>query len=845
MQIKKEGAVLKHRLLAALLSVALLFQMIAPMSTPMSAQASTAAGVGTINASITDADNGAVSLSGTNDLAQMSWASLTNHIANIYTLKISVTNMPTTTTNTLSVALPLGMVYKYPELSTYLAQAGQFANDVNVAASTKTAVGLSSADGYDFLNGTFNFVLNRGVQATTVYIPISFDTKINTDTITNAITVKLSNSAGAISDVLEKVTRTADTGSLLYHPSLSVRSFSAGTVITPPAVNRNIDPSRSTNPAASLVTKVTAVLHVSDPRAVIVNTDTTGNWALDSSDVSNGNYTLTFTPPGGVYYASRQGDDPNAITLPYAIQFPASAGWAVGDSVTLTYATGTGVTYEQYDVNNPVGNTGSTISAAHSFGPIISTYPQVFRYLDPGEKVYVNYANPAIYLGTTSNPSNGSISFSSDIDCANPDPAINDETGVLGMFNIGNAGATDSAPKNVDIHFDSTAYGVLSAYLPYTPGATLTSVSYKTTAQTVWQTKTVNIAARSFGLVYLSYMDLGLNTNRAEFITDISYNLGVIPANSWMSNSPILSNSNAQANYFGKWLGPNDLTTSGVATIRVYDASGTAKDTGMGSVITTRRNGNNLQGMFMLPDSTVAAGDSLSFISSIGSYGNCPNENSTIENPEIYIRSQIIDENGTPLPLNNIVIKNGPAQGGIDLTNYCKITNWPADENGDGQADVIIYKIDTSDVPDGLGAIMGTYISKIDGRIVNTFDSSGDNSSIRLWDSSYDISYSISTTVLTPTQSYLNRNMIFVRDPNANANMLSSGSRLITAASEPKIYSSISDGIPWTTGMVFGPGPGTTTTYGVNSIQAMLATAQIKQKNGTDWLSWESGDDPI
>ncbi|MCL2332184.1 MAG: hypothetical protein FWC54_01685, partial [Actinomycetia bacterium] len=39
MQIKKEGAALKHRLLAALLSVALLFQMIAPMSTPLSASA--------------------------------------------------------------------------------------------------------------------------------------------------------------------------------------------------------------------------------------------------------------------------------------------------------------------------------------------------------------------------------------------------------------------------------------------------------------------------------------------------------------------------------------------------------------------------------------------------------------------------------------------------------------------------------------------------------------------------------------------------------------------------------------------------------------------------------------
>ena len=88
MQIKKEGAVLKHRLLAALLSVALLFQMIAPMSTPLSAQASTAAGVGTINASITDANNGVVSLGGTNDVATMGWSDATNHVAKTYTLKI-------------------------------------------------------------------------------------------------------------------------------------------------------------------------------------------------------------------------------------------------------------------------------------------------------------------------------------------------------------------------------------------------------------------------------------------------------------------------------------------------------------------------------------------------------------------------------------------------------------------------------------------------------------------------------------------------------------------------------------------------------------------------------------
>jgi len=560
----------------------------------------TVPGVGTVNASITDADNGVVEFDGSdgkNSTAEMSWSQITNHISNVYNLRVDLTDMPSDQTNILTVTLPLGMRFQQTNIANYIAQAGQFANDV---ASSSYTRGTSPAAGFTAYYGTYSFTLKPGVQASTANIPIQFDSAVNTDTITNAITIKLSNSTGTVSEVLSKVARDVDTGiKLIPGATTNAFFFTDNDVITPGSDRRSFMVQGIGNTFTCLIASTTYNIKLSDPRALLVNTDTTGDWTLDSSDAATGNYSFAYTPTAGVVYAA-------SPAIPYSVEFPASAGWQDGDKVTLVYTAGTQVAYKQFDVDNPAGNTGSTISTTSNTAALTANVGTLtFTYQQPGEKVYVNYTSPSSYVTSgMTNPAQN-FAFAANIDCGNTNPALNDETGVLGYFYTGNAGVTDSAAKSVDLHFDSAAYGVLGVYVPYTAGSTLASVRYKTTAQTSWQTKTVNVVADMYGRAYISYMTLGLNNNRAEFITDLSYELGVLPAGSMISNGTLTV---YQCFFFGKWLGSNDLTTSGQASIRVYDTTGTANDTGAGYVTTTRRDGNVFSSCVIAPAVTATAG---------------------------------------------------------------------------------------------------------------------------------------------------------------------------------------------------------------------------------------------
>jgi len=118
--------------------------------------------------------------------------------------------MPADKVNTVEVTLPLSVAFQYTTTDSYLAWAGQFANDVG--SSNYARNGGATVDAYSSANGTFSFTLKPGVQATTLYIPIQFDRSINTDTVTNAVIVRLFNSDGEVSEVLGKVIHEADTG---------------------------------------------------------------------------------------------------------------------------------------------------------------------------------------------------------------------------------------------------------------------------------------------------------------------------------------------------------------------------------------------------------------------------------------------------------------------------------------------------------------------------------------------------------------------------------------------------------------------------------------------------------
>jgi hypothetical protein len=165
------------------------------------------AGVGTVDARILDADNGVVSLGGANDSAAFSFASWTStgYTTRYYTLRVELSEIPSDKPSTLEVTLPLGMAFQYTNITTFLNTQPQFKSDLAESPAASYAhAGLTSEGGYTFPNGSYTFTLAIGTKGTTVDIPISFDPSVVTDHITNAVQVKLTNSAGSAEDFLEE-----------------------------------------------------------------------------------------------------------------------------------------------------------------------------------------------------------------------------------------------------------------------------------------------------------------------------------------------------------------------------------------------------------------------------------------------------------------------------------------------------------------------------------------------------------------------------------------------------------------------------------------------------------------
>jgi hypothetical protein len=151
---------------------------------------------------------------------------------------------------------------------------------------------------------------------------------------------------------------------------------------------------------------------------------------------------------------------------------------------------------------------------------------------------------------------------------------------------MGNAGIKDSTEKTVEMLFDSSAIGVMGLHVPYRVGEKLTSVQFTTTANPVWTTATINSTASSVGKAWISYRSLGI-TSRSEFITGIRYDFGIVPASTFYCVSQSTPPYWNGFDFYGKWIGNNDTTTTGTSSIRVYDTDplGT-HDTGIGYITT-------------------------------------------------------------------------------------------------------------------------------------------------------------------------------------------------------------------------------------------------------------------
>lgn len=775
---------------------------------------------GTIAASIT-ADNGTIDLSGTSDVAVMSYQQRANHVPYLYDLTIMLTDLSPSATNTLTITLPRGMKFQYTNISTFLAQAGQFALDVDSSSYTNGG----TFGGATLPNGTYTFTLKQGVQATTLVVPISFTPIVQTDTITNAARVTLSDGSLSVSETLETVTHTID--GKVMHRSHSHASpyevFTSGDMLTLPEACRGIDTRGTGNPVKQLIsggvfqikiTDAAAAGAGEDVRVKLINTDTTGQWVITSSNEATGDYTFTYTPPNGGVYNS-------TCIIPFDVEFASSASlaWAQDDEIEITHvSSGTYLTFVQFDEGDPAGNIGSSVSATASPQYLNLDSGHTFRYQEPGEKVWVNYSSNADYLNNITSGSAANNTVEADIDRADSNPSLNDEVGYLGHFFMGNAGSTKSTNKTVEIHFDATNYGVMALNIPYQAGETLAQVEYTTNLNSSWTTTTVNTRAdATSGLAYLSYVSLGIS-DRTEFITGIRYEFGEIPAGSFYASQVVGGMA-----YFGKWLAANDNSTA-TATIEVFDTdSSSSVTTGLGSV-TTARIDAHMVGFPSVPAATVNAGQVMNFTVPILTGSNMPYGNATTEHPIFYIRSEVKDENNNPLPVTNISLVNDREAlvGQIDQSKLI-ITDWKVDEDGDGQDDVWVYKIDTSALPSSQVALMQKYVQSSNGALVN---------------SGLTLSYQVATTPLSPSQTYDSRHMVYVLDKDATSTWLGSSSRQVTAASDPIIYGSIRHGEDWTKGVVLANSTLNTNTYKVNGVQSILVTSQIKHLTGSSWANY-------
>ena len=780
---------------------------------------------GTMAATIVD-DNGTVNLngSGDNDTAVMSYQQTQNHVTTNYNLAIQLTGLDPSAENIITVTLPHGMKFPYTNIDTFLNTTGQFKSDVLNAAYSHA--GYATLGDYTFPNGTYTFTLKPGVSATSVSIPITFDPTIQTDTITNAVEVTLSDGTNSVTQVLEKVTRPIDPGiaidtHTIYHGTYF--PFSAGDVHFMHSKCNTIKTTSTGNPYSIFITEGVYKLVLNDMnkgagdvRATIVNTDTTGEWALDDSLAASGEYTFTYTPAAGNARRS-------ALVLPYKIVFDAAptVPWNTDDTVTLTYvAADTYNTYLQFAADTPAGNIGSTISATASPKHLVSNVVHTFKYKMPDELVFVNYLNVTEYLSNSVNPAKN-LSFDADVESADPLSSVaNDYTGILGFFLMGNAGTVDSAAKTVEMHFDSTNFGVMALNVPYRVGETLTHVEFTTTSNPSWQTATVSATSNGYGIAYLSYVNLGIGRN--EFITGIRYKFGSVPAGSVYSTY-----SDPGVPYFGKWL-TDTMGATAQATIEVYDTDPSGGNTTGPGTVTTKSIDTYAIGYPNISSNVIAlAGAVMDFSIQIHPSNNTAYLNATTELPVYYIRSELKDENGNLLPVTNIKLTTYEPE--TIPASALNITNWTVDEDGDGYDDAIIYKIDTDTASvDKNKVVLAPRYIRSNGQLAARYTT---------------LSYQIPTTALTPTQTYNMRDMVFVFDKDAINSVNSSASVRIMPANP--FYNGIEHGEGWAKGVLTARSTMSTNTYQINNVQSILVTSQIKHNTATSWINYHPGDTPI
>ena len=692
----------------------------------------------------------------------------------IYDAKITLNNLPITSgQKKASITLPVGMLW-----------VDDASKDENLLSQLDTSKGTNGVEkvaldqepvlGYKFSNsGTRVYYFTEGSKAATINIKVRADSAVNLGYIEDAIVVKTE-----VDNELEEahVDVNVPTGVSiggLFFASDPVNYVGAGSTFS---INKDyIRSARSHHVHTSyyavtrLITRIRFTFHV-DGNATIQLTSTDDEYSLDDSDAVNGNYVITYAPESAVT---------GSLTIPYSVSFPEDA--VPGEIVTIT-ATGETSFWQPEGPNITIAYNNS----------------QNARY------IIVSNEEDVTVGWNTLNPANSGSAHN--ISVNSPVRSVEQMTGALGYGYVNNRGNLDSAPKIAHMTFETDVLGVMMLRLPCSPSSSIESIHIKTVSG-VDKSVAVNTSCNAYGMSDpISYKDLGIE--RDDYVAEVNYLLGVIPAATQLRNAAVSDGTRAFL-FTGRRL---DASRPGHATIEIFDADNPERTTGVATITSNASKDIGGFDVAKINSQIKTAGEGLSFSTTVSTYGvsnKGPGYIYGTETPIIYLRSEAKDAAGNFLPITNIKVKNGPSRGNQDITSlFGQITTVDTDT-------AKVYILDGRNVADGFANISSLTVSE-----------DGEQSADQLI-----ISFSIETSVTTPSQSHNISEMIFVQDPDdtsVTTNSVSGDPYGISIAGRGDMIRAA-----------------TTNYYQIRQSASVLTENSGKHTSSDAWLTWSEGLNPI
>lgn len=688
--------------------------------------------------------------------------------SNIYNAKIALVNLPAGEKR-LIINLPAGMAW-VDDGSTDENLLTQLDEDACDGGIKSTPLDLAPILGYAYPNsGSRIYCLSDGASAVAANIKVKVDSTIETNYIEDALMADLQVNGKSVetASVDVNVPDSASTGGRFYQTSKTIYVKSGSTHQSYEGYYRLTRGSYVAGNYGTrrLIKEVKYTLTVDDPSAEIVLSGANSMWAIDSSGSDDGVYVITYSPTSAT---------DASVAVPYAIKIPADA-----DSGKRYVVSGVGET--SYYLTD-----GTTRTV-----PFANTQKITFEVLPNSEMVTIGWSD----LNPQNSNSANNINYESSVYVAEY------SQGVLGVGYVNNKGSQDSARKRIRMTFDTDVLGVMGFDMGCEPSSTVTTVHVKT-KNGVDKTVALNRNCNSYGrLSSVTYADLGLD--RFDYISEIEYDFGVIPAATQIAPD---SNGNEGFAYVGRLLSED---IPGVTTVEVFDIDNPQNTTGVAKITTTKKYFGTLD-VTNGTTQVIDAGNQLKYSFNVTNWAGGTRYNNTVLNPIIYIRQEVKDANGNFLPISNLKITNSDARGNEDITSLFGQINCVDTSSAK------VCTIDGHNVPDGKASFNAVYIGE-DGKWYS--------------DIGLTVSWTVDTDLTTPDQSYNINDIIFLYDPDA-VNSASTHSR----RGDPYGLSGNA------TNTV---SPATNNYYQVRGWSSIGVENSGKHAKSDTWLTWSEGASPI